>query len=242
MTNSITQSQQHHESNLIFRSALFNARNKNKKREYLDSVQIPLIGEGSIIYTGEELRQDDETVWLKILHSALENAPTDHVTFSGYSILKETDWPTTSFYYKKLEEIISCLAATNITIESNLPGNSISCSLIGKYEKFQNSKWNVWIENEILNLFKGNQYTSAEWKQRITLPVGMSTWLHSYLLQQKESVTVSIDLLATEAGLTAKRKENVKEIIKEALQNLVGVGFLESWTIENNMLRVVVFS
>jgi hypothetical protein len=61
-------------------------------------------------------------------------------------------------------------------------------------------------------------------------------------LHQQKSVTVSIDLLATEAGLTAKRKENVKEIIKEALQNLVGVGFLESWTIENNMLSVVVFS
>ena len=52
--------------NEIVRSALFNARNKNQKRGYLKNIEIAIIGDGSIKYTGEELRQDDETVWLQI--------------------------------------------------------------------------------------------------------------------------------------------------------------------------------
>src|SRR5471030_2296788 len=42
--------------NEIFRSALFNARNKTQAREYMRDRDIFVIGSGSITYTGEELR------------------------------------------------------------------------------------------------------------------------------------------------------------------------------------------
>ena len=161
--------------NEIVRSALFNARNKTKKREYFKQTEIALIGNGSIKYTGEELRQDDETVWLQVLHLAREHPLEDLIEFSAYSILKSLDWPTTVFYYKKLEECLNRMAATNVIIESKRLGKSCAVSIIRKYEKSDDGKmWRVWIEKEMKSLFDGNCYTLSEWEQRLALPVHAS--------------------------------------------------------------------
>ena len=56
--------------NEIVRSALFKAKNRNTKREYLKDADIVVICDGQIKYTGEELRQNDEIVWLELIHLA----------------------------------------------------------------------------------------------------------------------------------------------------------------------------
>ena len=116
--------------NEVVRSALFNARNKNLKREYLKKVEIAIIGDGSIKYTGKELRQDDETVWLQILQLAREYPLEDIIEFSAYSMLKSLGWPTTVFYYKKLEDSLNRMSATNLVIESERLGKACGVSII----------------------------------------------------------------------------------------------------------------
>ena len=56
--------------NEFLRSALFNARNRNQRRRYLRQETLAIIGSGRITYTGEELRQDDATVWLQLIQMA----------------------------------------------------------------------------------------------------------------------------------------------------------------------------
>src|SRR3974390_1604852 len=45
--------------NEILRSALFNCRNRKQPRMFMKDIEIALIGDGQVIYRGEELRQDD---------------------------------------------------------------------------------------------------------------------------------------------------------------------------------------
>ena len=225
--------------NEIVRSALFNARNKTKKREYYKQAEIVLIGNGSIKYTGEELRQDDETVWLQVLHLAMEHPLEDLMEFSAYSILKSLGWPTTVFYYKKLEECLNRMAATNVVIESKRLGKSCAVSVIRKYEKSENGKiWRVWIEKEMRALFDNNCYTLTEWEQRLALPVGIATWLHAYLASHKKPYDIKIETIVLGAGLTMSEKKHATEQIKKALKNLEDVGFLKSWEIENGKICV----
>jgi len=56
--------------NEILRSALFNCRNRNQARLFMKDAEIAVIGDGQVIYRGEELRQDDELVWLHLMHLA----------------------------------------------------------------------------------------------------------------------------------------------------------------------------
>lgn len=225
--------------NEIVRSALFNARNKNLKREYLKKVEIAIIGDGSIKYTGEELRQDDETVWLQILHLAREYPLEDIIEFSAYSMLKSLGWPTTVFYYKKLEDSLNRMSATNLVIESERLGKACGVSIIRKYEKSDNGNfWRVWIEKEMKCLFDGNFYTITEWKQRLKLPVGIATWLHAYLASHKRPFAIKIDTIIVAAGLTVKQKFHATALIKTGLNELVKVGFLKKYKIQDEKIFV----
>lgn len=66
--------------NEFLRSALFNARNRNQMRRYLRQETLAIIGKGRITYTGEELRQDDATVWLQLIQMASDT------TLGAYAI------------------------------------------------------------------------------------------------------------------------------------------------------------
>jgi len=93
--------------NEIFRSALFTARNRRQPRtHYKKAVEIAVIGEGRITYKGEELRQDDETVWLQLIHLAKEYSLGQFVEFTPYSFCKAIGWPICKASYPiKLDTI-----------------------------------------------------------------------------------------------------------------------------------------
>jgi len=225
--------------NEVVRSALFNARNKNRKREYLKKAEIALIGNGSIKYTGEELRQDDETVWLQILHLAREHPLEDIIEFTAYSFLRSVNWPTTVFYYQKLEDCLNRMATTTLVIESERLGKACGVSIIRKYEKSDNGNlWRVWIEKEMKCLFDGNCYTLTEWEQRLSLPVGITTWLHAYIASHQKPHAIKIESIITAAGLTVKRKDHAKEIIEGGLRELVKVGFLKKYKFKDGKIFV----
>ena len=68
--------------NEFLRSALFNARNRNQRRRYLQQETLAIIGSGRITYTGEELRQDDATVWLQLIQMARDTPLGSSVEFT----------------------------------------------------------------------------------------------------------------------------------------------------------------
>ena len=55
--------------NELVRCAVFSAKNRKERRDMYRAnapLVVPVIGGGEVIYTGEELRQDDETVWMGV--------------------------------------------------------------------------------------------------------------------------------------------------------------------------------
>lgn len=132
------------------------------------------------------------------------------------------------------------MSATNLVIESKRLGRACGISVIRKYEKSSDGKmWRVWIEKEMKCLFDGNCFTLTEWEQRLSLPSGMSTWLHAYLASHKEPYPIKIGTIISGAGLTMKTKHHAKAIIVEALDKLIEIDFLASWEIKNDLVTVV---
>ncbi len=77
----------------IVRSALFNARNRKQPRVQLKDAEIATIGGGRIIIDeGWEMRQDEESIVLELLHMA-KGRPLDQVIeFTHYSFCKAIGW------------------------------------------------------------------------------------------------------------------------------------------------------
>lgn len=250
--------------NELVRCAVFSAKNRKERREVYRAnapLIVPVIGGGEVVYIGEELRQDDETVWMQLVHLAKE-ARSESVSFTPYSFLKAVKWPIKGTSYTRLLTSIRRLATSGLEVYSSRFDKGVSTKLIAKYEysKGADTPWKVQVFNkddELLFLFD-KLYSRLDWETRLTLPEGVSTWLHGFFSSHREPFDHKIETLAVGAGLTleseedaqldeaartAKRKarlREIKRIITKALEALQESGFLKSFEVtRSGLVRVV---
>ena len=240
--------------NEIVRSALFTVRNRKQPRENLKRAIIAVIGDGKITYTGEELRQDDETVWLQLVHLARENGIATEFYFTPYSFCKAIGWPLTGQSYDRLDKCLTRLQATSLKIANRRLDGEISLSMLPDFRSHRRADgdgglWMARMHDELVFLFSEFQYTRLEWQRRLSLPEGMATWLHAYFASHRDPFPVKIETLALGAGLTLEtatdaqldkltrtakykaRLRDAKKMIERALKNLKQSGFLSSYKI-----------
>lgn len=234
--------------NELVRSALFSARNRSQKRLDLKGAEIAVIGDGRMLYTGEELRQDDETVWLQLIHLARESGLAQPFEFTPYAFCRSVGWPITGQSYERLDKCLTRLQATSLKVRSQRLGEEVSLSMLPGYKSKRRKDgegglWTVRMHEELVFLFSDFQYTRLEWEQRLALPEGLATWLHAYYASHREPYAVKIETLAIGAGLMSEdspeegseeRKErirDVKKLIIKALTTLKEAGFLREFEV-----------
>ncbi|NCN70795.1 MAG: TrfA family protein [Rhodoferax sp.] len=230
--------------NEILRSALFNARNRSNPRVMMKNEPIAIIGDGRITYRGEELRQDDETVWLQLVHLARHHVAGQLVEFTAYSFCKEISWPIGKRSYDRLKESFRRMQATGLDVYSKRLDRGVSLSMIPFFEYVDSEtqkslpRWRVRIAPELVDLFGNDHYTRIEWEQRLQLPDGLATWLHGYLASHRIPHPIKIDTIALGSGMNTVEKTELRRLIKRALTNLVDCGFLLSFEIARDLVTV----
>jgi len=250
--------------NELVRCAVFAAKNRRDPRKVYRAnapLVVPVIGGGEVVYIGEELRQDDETVWMQLVHLSKEGC-SEWVSFTPYSFLKAIRWPIKGASYTRLLTSLRRLATSGIEVYSQRFDKGVSTKLIVKYEYAKNADapWRVQVfdkDDQLLFLFD-KLYSRVDWDMRLALPDGVATWLHSFFSSHREPFDHKIATLAAGAGLAlevsdddqmdeaqleAKRKERLREAkktIRRALETLQGIGFLESFEItRSGLVRVI---
>ena len=241
--------------NELVRSAVFSAKNRKERREVYGAstpLIVPVIGGGEIVYIGEELRQDDETVWMQLVHLAKESR-SEWVSFTSLSFLKAVNWPIKGTSYTRLLTSIRRLKTSGLEVYSGRFDKGVSTALITNYEysKNESTPWKVHVFNKDDQLFFlfDKLYSRVDWQIRLNLPEGVATWLHGFFSSHKEPYDHKIETLAQGAGLkidaeedanlpepqrTAKRKERLREArktITRALEALKASGFLEDFQV-----------
>ncbi|MBI1919725.1 MAG: replication initiator protein A [Geobacter sp.] len=228
--------------NEILRSALFNCRNRKQPRKFLKDVEIAVIGDGQVIYRGEELRQDDELVWLHLMHLAKKLPLGACVDFTPYSFVKALGWPIKGQNYERLRICLSRMQATAIRIQSKRLGCFISVSLIHKFrsknEQNENlSRWEVWVGEEMRLLFDEDFLTRVNWEIRKSLPDGIASKLFGYWASHRQPFPVKIDTLLKLCGSEMSPK-HFKAELKKSLDLLGKSGFLDSWELKEDLVMV----
>lgn len=229
--------------NEIANSALFNAKNRKQARTYLKQSEIAVIGNGKITFTGEELRQDDETVWLQLIHLAKETPLGNTVEFTPYSLCKGVGWSIDGRSYKRLRQCLDRMQATSLSIYSPRLKEGVSLSMIPMFKwRDEAGKaltfYQVKVAPELVTLFSETYRTKLEWSQRLALPDGLATWLHSYYASHSKPYPVKIHTLKRGAGITTECKAALRQLIEKALTKLVEVDFLISWEIVGELVHV----
>lgn len=216
--------------NELIRSALFTVTNHNIARHFIKNQKIASFRSTEIMYTGEELRQDDEDVWLQIIYLAASKQQ-NKIVFRPYTFLSDIGWPQRTQYRDRLKASLTRMSATTIEIVNSQFEKGIGFSLIRKFEFYtddmQLNQWTVWLEPEVIKLFSelGKQYSKIQWEQRKKLKP-LAKWLHAFYSSHAEPEPIHLMRLMALCGSKTKNMKHFKENLRAALLELIHVGFL----------------
>ncbi|OGT32624.1 MAG: hypothetical protein A3C44_04510 [Gammaproteobacteria bacterium RIFCSPHIGHO2_02_FULL_39_13] len=216
--------------NEMVRSALFTIGNHNASRPFLKNIKVSSFRSSEIRYTGEELRQDDEDVWLQLIYLASQTQKTE-VNFKPYSFLSDMGWAQRTQYRDRLKASLTRMSATSLEIYNHQFEKGIAFSLVRKFEWYSDDKklshWRIWLEPEMVKLYSelGKMYTKVQWEQRKKLGP-LAKWLHSFYSSHAEPDPIHLMRLMSLSGSKTKSIKHFKPILRNALKELMIVGFL----------------
>lgn len=232
--------------NSLARGALFTAgKSGAEDREFLQNQVIASQANIHIVFSGQELRQDDASVFMTLLHMARDRPLGEPIRFTAYSMLKELGWSINSDGYKALRECCDRLKVTSLTVRKSDATAGYSGSLVRSFEWVdtdgaQMSRWQVYMEPKITALFGDTAYTLLSWQERKQIG-GRSTlalWLHSFLGTHRDPFPISVNRYYELSKSKTKNLSDFKSRLGKALQRLVEVGFLESYKIDGGLVHV----
>lgn len=228
--------------NDLVRTALFNARNRRQPRQLFHKEPLAVVGDGSLAYSGTELRQDDLTVFLQLIHLARLQPAGQAIEVTHYAICKAIKWDTSGKGYARLQEVLDRLRVATLFIKSDRLDRRSSLNLLSELEsegeRAGKPTYRFLIPAKLVQLFSDMQYTRIEWQQRLDLRDGLATWLHAYYASHATPYPVKIATLIAGAGLAVTRQDDQIKAVTAALDSLVGVGFLASYKIVGTLVHV----
>ena len=224
--------------NALALSALFNIANLRSggDRQYFTSATIASSKCIVLVYTGQELRQDDEDVFLQVLHLAKEQKMGENIFFTTHSMLVALGWTINSESYKRLTICMDRLKATSVRLTVEGQGGrtmGFAGSLVGEFEwqeKESNDplrEWSVSLEKNIVKLFAPDTYSLIHWQTRLDLPP-LAKWLHSYYSTHRDPFPHKVETLHKLTASNNKGLRQFRQKLKAALEQLVECGFLAS--------------
>ena len=223
--------------NSFLRSALF-AAIQGKDRADFKKVELFSQQGITITYTGEQLNQEDMTVWLALVDLMKKDPLGTECKFTAHEILKYMGLPTGGTQYEQLEMAVCRMTACLVRIETEryIYGKSL---IEGFVIDKDTNQYRVKLSRHIIKLFGDNDWTAIDWEQRKQLrnkPLCLK--LHDYYSSHDKPFSVSLKFLSDLTGSVNKQKADFKRKVKTALEELVKIGFLSSYSIEGDIVKV----
>lgn len=214
------------------RAALFTVRRATKRRTYTDE-DIFIVGEGRITYTGIELRaENDELIWLQLLHYARELPLGRWIEFTPYQLCQDIGWTPSGPNYKLLRECLLRLKATALTIESTRLEGGLALSLIGDFlwrdEKGKpRVRYAVQVPTEIRTWFGDSNFTRLHWEIYRSLPP-VARRVYDYAASHKDPYALRVETVYELCGSDADSVANFRKVLRRAVKSLNESGLLSS--------------
>jgi hypothetical protein len=221
--------------NEVIRSALFSAI-RAQPTEALSDADIATIEGYRITYTGMKLDQSHLDVFEGVMHFARGVHEGNKVRFTARSFLNLLGRSTGKSDRQWLLHVFRRLTASSVTIDQDgkrlfwgslLPG--------GAYDE-EEKVFVVEINRQLAKLFDRG-LTRIQFEQRKQLRrKPLAQWLHLYYASHAKPFAVSVRFLAEKSGSKTQNLKHFRENLKAALGELVAIGFLASFTVNDRDL------
>ena len=196
-------------------SALFTIGNNKVERRALQREPITILSRDyEMFYTGIELRQDDELIWLQLLHMArgYERPLGSPIYFTPSRFLGEIGKSRNQENYKHLKESMARLQATTVELYSKQHKSTKTFRFVS-YFGYQDERyiqlpaWKVLLDPRIFFMLDGKYHAQMNFECRKKLGNGLTAKLHSYYACHKKPMDRPIgDLFSLCYGSDAQVK------------------------------------
>jgi len=223
--------------NSFIRSALF-AAIQSKDRVFLKENTVASQKGITVKFTGEQLNQEDLSVWETLAHLAREH-PLGHVSeFSAHSLLKSLGLHTGLSQHRQLHSTIVRLTACAVEITHE--GKTYFGSLVKSGVKDEvTSHYRVELNRELIRLFGDNQWTALDWHQRQKLRgKHLAQALHAFYSSHRQPFPIKVETLRGYVGSRNLQKAGFKAKLRAAFEELIAIGFLSAYAIKGDVVTV----
>lgn len=222
--------------NDLARCALFTAAGKKEPRvQHKRSLLASLHGM-EITYNGEELRQDDQDVWLQLVHIARTQAVGEHIEVTLHALIRALGWGRSSENYTRVRASMMRMTEATVWL-TRQQKNPWSGRLIAEVkvrgedlapDGISAGAWTITLDPKIISLFGAPDVTRIEWEQRLTLKP-LAKWLHSFYASHREPYPYRVATLHQLCGSKTARLSHFRSSLKDSLEELVAAAFLAAW-------------
>ena len=221
--------------NAILRGALFGVgqeRTVHKKRTLVAAV------EGyEIRFKGETFNQTDLDILEGMLHLAMPHPLGKRVEFTVHSFLKALGRKTSGADHEQFKEQVTRLIGGVIEITDTKARITFIGTLVSKaFRDEDTGRYVVIFDKDMLNLYEAG-YSHIDWNQRMAL--GKSTlakWLHGFYATHAKPYPYKVETLHNLCGSLDKSLRSFRQKLKKALDELVTVGAIDGWEIDQDDL------
>jgi hypothetical protein len=223
--------------NSFIRSALF-AAIQSKDRVFLKESTVASQKGIVVKFTGEQLNQEDLSVWETLAHLARQHPLGHQCDFTAHSLLKSLGLHTGLSQHKQLHSTIVRLTACAVEITHE--GKTYFGPLVKSGLKDElTSHYRIELNRELIRLFGDNQWTALDWQQRQLLRgKHLAQALHAFYSSHRQPFPIKLDTLRGYVGSRNFQKAGFKVKLRAALTELVSIGFLKAYDIQGDMVCV----
>ena len=226
--------------NSFLRSALF-AAIESKDRKFLKEATLASSKDVSVKYTGEQLNQEDLTVWEALVHIARREPVGNICHFTAHGLLKSIGLHTGGAEHRRLHTTITRMIACAIEIKHD--GQTYIGSLIedaGAIDDQPTKHYAVRLNPNLIRLYGDTRWTALNWEQRRELRrKSLAQALHAYYSSHARPVPVKLATLRDYTGSRNTQAADFKRKVRNALTELKTIGFLNDFRFENDLVIVL---
>ena len=215
------------------------------KRVVHESRLLASVPDMRIVYQGQELRQDDCSVFMALLFYQRDVPLGDPIFFTAYGMLRELGWSINTNEYKHLLECCTRLAATALSISFSNGAEGFTGSLLRSFAwrdegNKQMSRWCARFETSIARFFEKDSYSIIDprIRRKISGRAPLAQWLHNFYSTHREPFAMSVSKYHELTDSRAKDLSDFRSRLKLALERLVEHGFLVHWEIKDDIVHV----
>ncbi len=222
--------------NVWLRSALF-AGIQGKTRRALKRELIATVDRVEIRMSGWQLDQSDFDLWETLIHLARHQPIGDRVRFTEIQILKSLTRATGTSDRHWLRKALVRLAGA--TIEMKLDGLTFFGALLKGAGDEMAGVYVLEIEPRIHALYMAG-WTQINWEERVRLRrKPLALWLHGWFCSHAEPFSLTVETIQRLSGCVNAHSGSFKRQLARALDELVSIGSLVSWSFSAHRVSVV---